>query len=303
LARGLYRPLYYIYYAVYEFINPSHELILTTSQRSIAKTYENWKQNICKPGLRNSKRGRWKGQRGDKTPYALSLPSLYFGWLDANVCICNGQRSSEISCDKYSPKYVKYMQVPPYQPRGVVGGGLSAPLFISGSLSGETKYRCSWMVSFMRRHSPPLERMSSQYLLDIIWTRRRREKIFAYTRNQTLVVQPAALTELTWLLCISTSDIYSKTSTVRVPISRTFTDNVKSPSTHTTLTSKLFQSRTEWLVLYTSIIINYYYCLIINLHHCKSLLYSTRKRTRLFVTYFCYLPVDNHFTSILRTVA
>jgi hypothetical protein len=32
----------------------------------------------------------------------VSPPSLQLGRLAINVCICNGQRSSEISCDKYS---------------------------------------------------------------------------------------------------------------------------------------------------------------------------------------------------------
>jgi hypothetical protein len=27
---------------------------------------------------------------------------LYFGWLATKVCVCSGQRSSEISCDKCS---------------------------------------------------------------------------------------------------------------------------------------------------------------------------------------------------------
>jgi hypothetical protein len=47
-----------------------------------------------------------KGGGGSKTPYAIawrsSRPSPYLGWLATNVCICNGQRSSKISCDKYT---------------------------------------------------------------------------------------------------------------------------------------------------------------------------------------------------------
>jgi hypothetical protein len=29
-----------------------------------------------------------------------SSPSPYLGWVATNVCICNSQRSSEISCNK-----------------------------------------------------------------------------------------------------------------------------------------------------------------------------------------------------------
>jgi hypothetical protein len=42
--------------------------------------------------------------RWGKTPCALSFfpPTSYLDWLATNVCICTGQRSSEISCDKYT---------------------------------------------------------------------------------------------------------------------------------------------------------------------------------------------------------
>jgi hypothetical protein len=34
-----------------------------------------WTQNICEPGRRHNKKGRWKGQgEGEQDPYALSLP-------------------------------------------------------------------------------------------------------------------------------------------------------------------------------------------------------------------------------------
>jgi hypothetical protein len=47
--------------------------------------------------------GKMEGARGEKDASCAiaSPPSAYHGWQTANVCICNGQRSSEISCDKY----------------------------------------------------------------------------------------------------------------------------------------------------------------------------------------------------------
>jgi hypothetical protein len=63
-----------------------------------------WTQNICEPEIRHSKRGRedGKGKGGARRLMIYRLSSLpYFVWLVNNVCICNGQRSSEISCVKY----------------------------------------------------------------------------------------------------------------------------------------------------------------------------------------------------------
>jgi hypothetical protein len=71
------------------------------------RTYVQWTQNICEPGLRHSKRkGRCKQQARSKTPstrhlVAVLLSTQYLGWLAATVCICQGQRSSEIFCGMY----------------------------------------------------------------------------------------------------------------------------------------------------------------------------------------------------------
>jgi hypothetical protein len=46
------------------------------------------------------KRGRARVEQ-DVLCAIVSPPSPYLDWLAANVCICNGQRSSEISCDKF----------------------------------------------------------------------------------------------------------------------------------------------------------------------------------------------------------
>jgi hypothetical protein len=52
-----------------------------------------------------TERGEGKIERARGEQDALcaiaSPPSPYFGWLASNMYICNGQRSSEISCDKY----------------------------------------------------------------------------------------------------------------------------------------------------------------------------------------------------------
>jgi hypothetical protein len=47
-----------------------------------------------------------KGQGGEQdTLCAIASPPYpYLGWLATNVCICDGQRSSEISCDKYTDR-------------------------------------------------------------------------------------------------------------------------------------------------------------------------------------------------------
>jgi hypothetical protein len=37
-----------------------------------------------------------------------SPPSTYRGWLTNNVCFCNGQRSSGISCDKF-PRFLDFV--------------------------------------------------------------------------------------------------------------------------------------------------------------------------------------------------
>jgi hypothetical protein len=64
-------------------------------------------QNICAPELRHSKRGREDGEvkmRGQHASCCVTSPlSQCLGPLAMNVCICNGQRSSEIPCDKYRP--------------------------------------------------------------------------------------------------------------------------------------------------------------------------------------------------------
>jgi hypothetical protein len=60
-------------------------------------------QNICEPEQRHSKRGRDDGKDtgGVIRPMRYRLPSAPVPRLAVpNVCIRNGQRSSEISCDK-----------------------------------------------------------------------------------------------------------------------------------------------------------------------------------------------------------
>jgi hypothetical protein len=66
--------------------------------------YVSWTQNIYELELCHSKRGmdNENGKGGQDVLCAIaSPPSPYLGWLAANVCICNCQRSSEISCDTY----------------------------------------------------------------------------------------------------------------------------------------------------------------------------------------------------------
>jgi hypothetical protein len=74
-------------------------------QASLCQTSYNWTQNICKPGLRHSRRRREDGKSkgGARRVMRYRLPSLPVPRLSGtNMCICNGQRSSEISCDKYT---------------------------------------------------------------------------------------------------------------------------------------------------------------------------------------------------------
>jgi hypothetical protein len=77
---------------------------------ALKKTHVYWTQNICEPDLRHSK---WRREDGKDKGWARPLmryrfpPSPYLGWLTTNVCICNGQRSSEISCDKYAYNVLK----------------------------------------------------------------------------------------------------------------------------------------------------------------------------------------------------
>jgi hypothetical protein len=63
-----------------------------------------WTQNICEPELRESKRGTEDGEgKGEQDAFCAiaSPPSSYLGWLATNMCICNGQRSSDIFCEAY----------------------------------------------------------------------------------------------------------------------------------------------------------------------------------------------------------
>jgi hypothetical protein len=43
---------------------------------------------------------RARGEQ-DASCAIASPPSPYLGWLTINMCICNGQQSSEIFCGKY----------------------------------------------------------------------------------------------------------------------------------------------------------------------------------------------------------
>lgn len=65
---------------------------------------------MCEPRLCHNKGGGdkkgWEDGKGKGGEYTLcafaSLPSLYLGWMATNMCVCNGQQSLEISCDKYA---------------------------------------------------------------------------------------------------------------------------------------------------------------------------------------------------------
>jgi hypothetical protein len=66
-----------------------------------------WTQNICEPELRRNTRGREDGKgKGEQDALCAIAYPLFpsHGWLATNMCICNGQRSSEISCEKYNNK-------------------------------------------------------------------------------------------------------------------------------------------------------------------------------------------------------
>jgi hypothetical protein len=70
------------------------------SCRAISRVY--WTQNICEIGLRHSKwKGGWKGHGGARCLTRHRFPSLPVPRVPVHQRICNGQRSSEISCDKY----------------------------------------------------------------------------------------------------------------------------------------------------------------------------------------------------------
>jgi hypothetical protein len=73
-----------------------------------------WMQNICKLNLCQSKGGR-EGGKGKGEQDALcaiaSPPSLPVPRLATNMCVCNSQRSLEISCDKYTIYLVNNMPV------------------------------------------------------------------------------------------------------------------------------------------------------------------------------------------------
>jgi hypothetical protein len=64
--------------------------------------------NICEPELRHVKRGKedGMGKGGQDAFCAVASPPL----AGHNVCICNGQRSSEISCDKYTHCSIRNVQ-------------------------------------------------------------------------------------------------------------------------------------------------------------------------------------------------
>jgi hypothetical protein len=59
--------------------------------------------------VRVTVRGEGKMERTRREQYALcavaSPPSTHLGWLANKVCICDGQRSSEIFCGKSSTKH------------------------------------------------------------------------------------------------------------------------------------------------------------------------------------------------------
>jgi hypothetical protein len=73
-----------------------------------------WTQNICEPELRHNNRGREGG--GQDAACAITSPSTpYHGWLTANIYICNGQRSSELSCEKDTEGQCEDLIVNQYQ--------------------------------------------------------------------------------------------------------------------------------------------------------------------------------------------
>jgi hypothetical protein len=69
-----------------------HNLLYTGHKISVSLSY------IIVRGERKMERARGE----QDALYTITFPlSPYLGWLATSVCICNGQRSSEISCDKY----------------------------------------------------------------------------------------------------------------------------------------------------------------------------------------------------------
>jgi hypothetical protein len=86
-------------------------------------------QSGCEPELLHSKRGR-KTESARRQQDALitstSPPSPHLDWLARNACICNGQRSSEISCGRYNClDFYTESNSFAYRPAGYYDQGLS----------------------------------------------------------------------------------------------------------------------------------------------------------------------------------
>jgi hypothetical protein len=83
--------------------NTCHCYVCLETGGVLHEIYAYWTQNIFEHVLRRSERGncvdsfRW----GEGAVCFIAFPpSPYLDRLAAVVCICNGQRSSEISCDR-----------------------------------------------------------------------------------------------------------------------------------------------------------------------------------------------------------
>jgi hypothetical protein len=76
---------------------------------NISEYFGKYSYTVCKISVSLSfvtLRGEGKLERArgeqDTLCAVASPPSPYLSWLATNVCICNSQQNSEISCDKYN---------------------------------------------------------------------------------------------------------------------------------------------------------------------------------------------------------
>jgi hypothetical protein len=105
-----------------------------------------------------------------KTPYTLSLPVPPLTSAGFQTTVKEARRYIATSIH---PTNVMQGQVPLYQSRGVATSKFSAILFTWRTLSGETKYKYTWVFSVMLRPSCP---QRFRYFVDTVRTRWRRSE-------------------------------------------------------------------------------------------------------------------------------